>query len=165
MDLKKVFGTAMKAEIEGRELYKSVADRTDDSKAREVFLYLSQEEDMHFESLKKMYDSVVEGEPISIPAVSPLLKFEDAESPIFSREFKERIKDKHYEMSSLSMALRLERDSTEYYRKMAEEVEDKELKSFFTRLADWENDHYEAIYREIAYLEDEYYEKNNFAPF
>jgi rubrerythrin len=165
MDLKKAFGTAMKGEIEGRELYKSVADRTDDQKAKDVFLYLSQEENLHFESLQKMYDSIVGGEPISVPQISPLLKFEDVKSPIFSREFKERIKDKHYEMSSLSIALRLERDSTEYYKKMAEVVEDPELKDFFNRLAAWENDHYEAIYKEIAYLEDEYYEKNNFAPF
>ena len=38
-------------------------------------------------------------------------------------------------------------------------------KGFFNDLAAWEEDHYRAIYREIQFLEDEYYQKNNFSPF
>jgi rubrerythrin len=165
MDLKKAFGFAMKSEVEGREMYKIAADRTDDEKAREVFTYLSEEENKHFEALEKMYHSALKGEEIEIPDIPRLVRFDDLESPIFSKDFKNRIGDRHFEMTALSIALRLEHDSSEFYRKMAEETDDAKLKSFFEKLAAWENEHYEALNHEIQFLEDEYYEKNNFSPF
>jgi rubrerythrin len=165
MDLKKAFGIAMKGELEGRELYKTAAASTDDSKAREVFSYLAEEENKHFETLEKMYHGILKGEELEIPPMQRLVRFEDAQSPIFSRDFKSRIAEKHFEMSALSIALKLERDSSQYYKKMSDESEDEQLKDFFSRLAQWETDHYDALYKEIQFLEDEYYEKNNFSPF
>ena len=165
MDLKKAFGKAMKGEIEGRELYSSAADKSDDKKAKQVFKYLAEEENKHFEALKSMYDSIVGDNKIIIPEIPRLVSFDDAESPIFSRDFKKRIAGRHFEMSALSLALRLEHDSTKYYREMANDAADDDLKEFFNKLADWENDHYEALYNEITFLEDDYYESNNFSPF
>jgi len=165
MDLRKAFGGALKGEIEGRELYKATADRTDDPKAKEVFTYLAEEENRHFETLKAMYTSYDQGNDLEIPEIPRLVKFDDTISPIFSRDFKKRIGDKHFEMSALSLALRLEHDSIQYYKKMSEETEDTRLKDFFIKLSEWENEHYEAIYAEISYLEEEYYSNNNFSPF
>jgi len=165
MDLKKAFGVAMKGEIEGRELYKAAADRTDDSKAKEVFKFLADEEDRHFETLKSMYDSYSINGKIQIPDMPRIVRFDDATSPIFSRDFKKRIGQKHFEMSALSLALRLEHDSIQYYAKMADEVDNSGLKEFFTELSSWEKDHYNALYAEISYLEDEYFSENNFEPF
>ena len=165
MDLKKAFGVAMKGEIEGRELYKAAAEKTDDGKAREVFGFLAEEENRHFETLKSMYDSYSSGGKLSVPEMPRLNRFDDVKSPIFSREFKNRIGEKHFEMSALSLALRLEYDSSQYYKKMADETGDAALKKFFKELSAWENDHYEAIYAEISYLEDDYFTANNFAPF
>ena len=165
MDLKKAFGTAMKGEIEGRELYRMVSERTDDPQAREVFKYLAEEENKHFETLEKMYHSTLKGEEINIPDLPRLVEFKDVESPIFSENFKNRIGQSHFEMSALSIALRLERDASDFYKKMAEGSSDSGLKDFFKNLADWEEDHYRAIHREIQFLEEEYYQKNNFSPF
>ena len=164
MDLKKAFGVAMKGEIEGRELYRAAAARTSDKKAKEVFTYLAEEEDKHFETLKAMYSSYSEGK-LKIPEMPRIVQFDDAQSPIFSRDFRKRIGEKHFEMSALSLALRLENDSVQYYLKMAEETNDGGLKDFFNRLSQWEKDHYDAIYAEISYLEDEYYAENHFSPF
>jgi len=165
MDLKKAFGVAMKGEIEGRELYRAAADRTNDKKAKEVFMYLAEEEDRHFETLKAMYNSYSSEGKLKIPEMPRIVRFDDASSPIFSRDFKKRIGEKHFEMSALSLALRLENDSVQYYAKMAKESDNSGLKDFFNRLSQWEKDHYDAIYAEISYLEDEYYAENHFAPF
>ena len=165
MDLKKAFGTAMKGEIEGRELYRMVSERTDDPQAKDVFKYLAEEENKHFETLEKMYHSTLKGEEIKFPDLPRLVEFKDVESPIFSENFKKRIGQSHFEMSALSIALRLERDAADFYKKMAKESSDNGLKDFFKNLADWEEDHYRAIYREIQFLQDEYYQNNNFSPF
>ena len=162
MDLKKAVALAMKGEIEGRELYLMAASKTGDQKARSVFSFLAEEENRHYEWLKGMYEGRAK---FVMPKMEKLVRFEDAESPIFSREFKNGIGKKHFEMSALSIAVRLELEAARFYGKTADECEDGELKSFFSNLAEWENGHYRALNQEIKYLEDEYFQDNNFTPF
>ena len=165
MDLKLALETAMKGEIEGRELYKIAADRSDDAKAKDVFTYLAGEEDSHFEALKGMYHSYLKGEELAIPDLPRLVTFEDATNPIFSKDFKNRLQGRHFEMSALSIAVKLELDAFQYYQKISDESDDADVKKFFSRLSAWEKDHYNALQREIAYLEEDYFTENNFAPF
>jgi len=165
MDLKGALQHAMKAEIEGRELYRIASERSDDKKAEKMFLFLSQEEDSHFEALKGMYEAYLKGDELSFPELPRIADFSHAESPIFSPSFKERIAGKHWEMSALSIALKLEQDSIRYYRRMADEAGDGRLKDFFLELSDWEKTHSEALSQELTYLQEEYWEKNNFVPF
>jgi rubrerythrin len=180
MDFQKSVAIAMKGEIEGRELYTMAASRTEDKKAKDVFTYLAEEENKHYEWLKGMYDSLVKGKAKSgaasevkngvsspafvMPKMEKLVRFEDASSPIFSREFKSGIGKKHFEMSALSIAVRLELEASRFYKKMADESADEALKSFFSNLADWEIGHYRALNQEIKFLEDEYFQSNNFSP-
>lgn len=164
MDLKQAFRNAMKAEIEGRELYRVAAEKSQDPKAGDVFTFLAGEEEAHLKALQDIYRQHLAGETIRVPRL-PRPGSLEGSSPIFSEEFKTRLKDRHFEMSSLSIALKLERDSFEYYGKLSEELGDRELSDFFSRLSEWEKGHYEAIHREIALLEEEYYRANNFEPF
>jgi rubrerythrin len=165
MELKEAFEKAMKSEIEGRELYKVASERSEDPKAKEVFSYLSQEEDSHFHALRELYGAYVKNDEIVLHELPRLVRFEDAQSPIFSRDFKNRLAGKHFEMSALSIAIRLELDSIRFYKKMAESTDDKNLIKFFLELSRWEQTHYDALNKEISFLQDEYFEKNNFAPF
>ena len=165
MDLKKALEMAMKGEIEGRELYNVTAERTQDPNAREIFSFLSQEENSHFNALKTISHSYVKGEKIVVPELPRLVHFLDAESPIFSEDFKKGLEGKHFEMSALSIGLRLEYDASRFYRKMAESTEIKELKALFEELTQWENDHYNAFQKELNFLEDDYMMQNNFSPF
>jgi rubrerythrin len=165
MDLKLALETAMKGEIEGRELYKIAADRSDDAKAKDVFTYLAGEEDSHFEALKGMYHSYLKGEELVIPDLPRLVTFEDATNPIFSKDFKNRLQGRHFEMSALSIAVKLELDAFQYYQKISDESDDADVKKFFGRLSTWEKDHYNALQKEIAYLEEDYFTENSFAPF
>jgi rubrerythrin len=165
MDLKHAFETAMKGEIEGRELYKIAAERSDDAQAKDVFTYLAREEDSHFEALKGMYHSYVKDQELVIPELPRLVTFKDARNPIFSEDFKGRLEGRHFEMSALSIALKLEQDAFQYYQRVSDESDNTEIKSFFSRLSAWEKDHYNALHKEIAYLEEDYFSENNFSPF
>jgi rubrerythrin len=112
-----------------------------------------------------MYHSFLKGEELRMPKLPRLVRFDDAESPIFSRDFKGRLGGRHFEMSALSIGLKLEQDSFRYYEKMSNEVVDDGLKSFFKNLSAWEKDHYDALHQEIEYLEDDYFQENRFSPF
>ena len=165
MDLKEAFRLAMKGEIEGRELYSLAAEKTDDEKAKEVFGYLAREEDSHLEALKILYRSLVDGEEMVPPVLPRLVDFKDAGAPIFSDTFKERLTGKHFEMSVLSIGLKLEKESFEFYEKTARELGEGGTGDFFLTLAEWEKDHYDALSREMTLLEEDFFTENDFAPF
>ncbi|MFO8031968.1 MAG: ferritin family protein [Desulfohalobiaceae bacterium] len=157
MDLQSALQTAIKGEIEGRELYKAAAEKTGDKKAKDVFQMLASEEDSHYQTLLQMAKDYTEGTEVSVPKLEGPARFEDAESPIFTREFKEKVTD--FDMTALSIGVKLELESERFYREMAEKAKDKEVKDLFARLADWEHEHYEYLQSQIGFFESYYTQK------
>jgi len=156
MDLKETFKTAIKGEIEGRELYKAAAEKTKDKKARDNFTLLANEEQKHLEALIELSREYAEGKDLKIPDLPKPASFQDAESPIFTREFKEKIADKHFEMATLSIGIKLEIESEKFYREAAASEKNPQLKQLFERLAAWEKGHYEYLLKQIKFF-DSYY--------
>lgn len=157
MDLQEALQTAIKGEIEGRELYKAAAEKTEDNKAREVFQMLAAEEQSHHDALMQMAKDYAQGKDLTVPQFEAPAQFEDAESPIFTREFKEKVSD--FDMSALSIGMKLELESEKFYREMAEKAKEKEVKDLFSRLADWEQGHFEYLQSQIGFLESYYTKK------
>ena len=160
MDLKEAFKTAIRGEIEGRELYKVAAEKTTDSKAKKVFAHLAEEENSHFNTLQKLGEAYFKGGELKIPKLKKLETFEDAESPIFSANFKDFVKDKHFEVSTLAIGIKLELEAKMFYKEMADSTDNNKLKEFFLYLSDWENDHYNALKKQIRVI-DQYYNTKN----
>jgi rubrerythrin len=154
MDLKEVFQTAIKSEIEGRELYKTAGEKTDDKKAKKVFQMLADEEQSHFDKLMEMAKAHKAGKTITASELPAPASFEDAESPIFTREFKDKVSD--FDMSALSIGIKLELESEKFYRESAAGASQKEVKDLFNRLADWEKGHYEFLQKQISFFESYY---------
>lgn len=160
MDLKKVFQTAIKSEIEGRELYKMAGEKTADKKAKKVFQMLADEEQSHFDKLMEMAKAHEAGEKITVPDLPAPASFEDAESPIFTREFKDKVSD--FDMSALSIGIKLEIESEKFYREAAAGASQKEVKNLFNQLADWEKGHYNFLQKQISFFESYYTTKYGF---
>lgn len=154
MDMKEALKTAIKGEIEGRELYKTTAEKTTDKKAKEVFQMLADEEQKHLDSLVDIARDYEEGKEVSVPDLPKPASFEDAESPIFTRDFKNHVEEKNFEMASMSIGIKLELESVKAYKEMAQEAKEEKLKNFFNFLADWENGHYEFLQQQIGFLEN-----------
>ena len=165
MNLKDVLKKAMQGEIEGRELYRTAAEKSEDPKAGEVFSFLADEEDSHLQALQTIYKSYTDDEELKIELPPKKINLDNIDNPIFSENFKTRLKGRHFEMSALSIGIKLELDSYKFYSDLADETYDIKLKEFFKNLSDWEKAHYNALNREFESLQEEYFEKNNFAPF
>ncbi|MCX8059354.1 MAG: ferritin family protein [Spirochaetes bacterium] len=157
---------AIKGEIEGRELYKTISEKTEDSKAKEFFNFLSDEENKHFETLKQVaFEWSRNKEKFNLVDFEKLLTKNRLSAPIFSEEFKKNIKNKHFEISAISIAIKLEKDSFELYEKLSFEVENEDLKNLFKTLSKWEIGHYDLLNKELKELEENYYFENKFYPF
>jgi rubrerythrin len=156
---------ALQTELNGIQFYKMAAEKTEDKKGKEVFKMLANDEVKHFEELKKHFRSLT-----SSNKWAPSITLGEAsfmftgESPIFSEELKSRVKEKHFEMSALSIGALLESNSIDFYRKMKEQTEDPTAKELFTRLQKWEQKHLEAITRQLDVLKEEYWAEQHFAP-
>ncbi len=156
---------AMKAEREGQYFYLMAAGSTDDPKGREVFTRLAEEEADHFNYLKRQLESVTKtgrlDGSIRVGAPPDL----DGGSPIFSDALKARIKDAHYEMTALSVAIQLELDASKFYKAQANQLDDPAAKTFYLELAEWEAAHYRALLAQSENLKEDYWQQGGFSPF
>ena len=139
--------TAIEAELTGHEFYKNAAKTISDPMGKETFSRMAEEEIGHFNYLRHQYKSVLEKGEYDF--AKKLLKkdHKHAESPIFSDEIKRRIKDSHFEVSALTIGMKLELDAMRFYRACAEKADNEDVKKFYNELADWEKDHYHAFER------------------
>ncbi len=155
---------AIEAELTGHQFYKNAAKNTSDAMGKETFRQMAEEEMGHFNYLRHQYKSVLEKGEYDLSKKLVKKDRKHAENPIFSEEIKKRIKDSHFEVSALTIGMKLELDAVNYYRSCANKAQEKEVKQFYNELADWEQDHYIAFERALEMLKEDYFQANNFVP-
>ena len=156
---------ALQTELNGIHFYKMAAEKTEDKKGKEVFKMLSNDEIQHFDEIQRHYKSLLTANKwapsISLGEATSMFK---GESPIFGEELKSRIKEKHFEISALSIGALLESNTIDFYRKMKEETDDPVAKELFAKLQKWEQGHLEAITKQLDILKEEFWADAHFAP-
>lgn len=157
--------TAMEAELTGHHFYKAAAKNSKDPKGKETFSRMAEEEMKHFNYLRHHYKSVLEtGDYDFSKGHLKGGQRKSASSPIFSKEIKKRIKNSHFEVSALSIGMKLEMDAVNFYRKCAQKATSSEAKKLYEELAEWEWTHYQAFKNQLEMLKEEYFMANNFVP-
>ncbi|MCP4200223.1 MAG: ferritin family protein [Proteobacteria bacterium] len=156
---------AMRAEHEGEHFYRMAAKATDNPKGREVLSQLALEEREHARFLKAQYESILEtGNVDKKRKLGEKLRL-FGDNPIFSGDFRTRLKGAHAEMTNLSIGIKLEMSAMDHYGKLAKQAEDPEVAAFFSALREWETGHYRALLEQYDMLQEEYWADNGFAPF
>ncbi len=157
--------TAMQAERTGHEFYKMAAKTTQDPTAREVFEHLATEEQEHFEFLATHYRSLLDKGTLSEDAKLDPSHALHADAPIFSSSIKGRLKQAHFEMSALAVAVQLELNGINHYREQASKASSPEAKGFYNELVAWETKHYSALIKQQQDLQEAYWAEAGFEPF
>jgi rubrerythrin len=156
---------AIQAEIDGYHFYMMAARSTDDTKGREVFESLAQDEKEHVRFLSLQYDAFMEkGAPDPTATLGKRAELQGT-SPIFSDQFRQRIAGAHYEMSALSIGISLELSAVNFYKEQAALSQDETVQTFYTELADWESGHYQALLKQQESLKEDYWSGGGFSPF
>lgn len=156
--------TALEAELTGHEFYKNAASNTKDPMGKKTFSRMAEEEMGHFNYLRHQYQAVLETGNYDFS--KKLAKGDPAHAgnPIFSEELRARIKDSHFEVSALTIGMKLEMEAVKYYTTCADAARSPEAKQLYGRLADWERDHFLAFKRQLEILKEEYFQANHFIP-
>ncbi len=156
---------AIEAEAAGYHFYMMAARNTDDKQGKEIFETLADEEVDHLKFLKSQHASFLATGKADPDAVLGKPLELSGTNPIFSAQLRERVKDSHYEMSALSIGVELELNAMNFYQSEADATDDPEVKEFYTRLADWESGHYNALLRAQEELKEDYWAQGGFSPF
>jgi hypothetical protein len=85
--------------------------------------------------------------------------------PIFSREFMERLADKHYELSALGIGVLLEQSSIDFYKDWAAKTRDRDLKKLLQSLVAWEKTHLDALMTQRRTFMERDWNNARFYPF
>lgn len=156
---------AIQSERDGHSFYMMAANSTEDLKGKNVFAMLAKEELDHMQFLKAQYDSVLKtGKPDRSAKLGPRADLSGG-FPIFTDGIRARIKDANFEMSALSIGIRLELDAMKFYQSQSQAANDPEIKGFYAELADWESGHYHALLKQQEALKEDYWSAGGFSPF
>lgn len=156
--------TAIEAELTGYNFYKQASESIQDPGGKEAFGRMAEEEKGHYRFLRHQYNAVLKKGGFDFSKELIKKVYNHKENPIFSQDIKDRIKESHFEVSALTIGMKLELEALQFYRSWARKVDSKEAKAFFLELAQWEEDHYLAFERELDMLKEDYFTMNNFVP-
>jgi rubrerythrin len=166
-DLPQILKDAIKVESDGYHFYKMAADQTIDPKGREMLESLASDEKKHMKALKEQYKLYKEQGRFDWEEGKLKMKIPfdpSSSSPIFSREFRNKVNESHFEMAALSVGIMLEQNSIDFYNKSAQRAEDPQAKTLFSFLANWEGQHLRALISQYNYLKEEYWTDARFFP-
>jgi rubrerythrin len=155
---------AMEAELTGHQFYKAASRNTKDQKGKETFSRMADEEMGHFNYLRHQYQSILKNGEYDFTKKLPKGHKKSGSSPIFSKEIQNRIKTSHFEVSALTIGMKLEMEAAGFYRKCAAKAATPAAKKFYTELAEWEQGHYDSFKNQLDLLKEEYFAANHFVP-
>jgi rubrerythrin len=163
--VREILRKAYQIEVDGYTFYSMAADQAKKDPVRELFDKLARDEVQHKAYLQSVIGSYDEKgvEAFSIHRRDPDLKaFTDT---IFTSRFKEQASGADFELGVLSIGMTLETRAIGYFSGAAEEATDGEVSDFYRFLADWEQQHLEALQRLYDGVRQDFWAEGGFSPF
>ena len=147
-ELRKALQTALDFEKKGHDIYEERATNTKNPLVAKTFRYLAEQELNHIDEIEEY----MEQEKIELKGD----KKQETEQ-FFStstQEFKEKTELSQDDVRAHETALKLEKDSYEFYKKQFDSTEKKDLQRFFLFLMEQERAHYELVNKAYEYIKD-----------
>lgn len=141
---------AIKTETDAIAFYKEAAEKTRHPFGKKMFLSIMEDETRHHEAFK----CILQGLDIRVQDfVSPIKKmktvFEENRSDLV-----ERIEVTTDEMEALKIAMQMEKESIDFYKKVSNEVQTAKERSLFEKLVEEEQQHYDILSNTYFFLSD-----------
>ncbi|MFC1807430.1 ferritin family protein [Candidatus Omnitrophota bacterium] len=148
---------ALDMEEKGYTFYKEMSEKSQSDITKKTFNFLADSEILHLETIKEFCDALVQkGEFLSID-LSEKKGERDEGLKIFSKEIselKEKIRPGDDDIKACEFAMEFEKEGYEFYTKMLNDVEDKNLVKFLKFIVDEEKAHYDGLEKFHSYLGD-----------
>lgn len=145
----KVVEIAIKMETDAIAFYKEAAGRTTHPAGEKMFLSVAEDEKRHLAMLSQVF----KGEDVVIEEINP----KDNIKTIFESmkdKMMERVEAADDDLEAFRIAMQMEKDGIEFYRKAELEAESDTEKRLFKRLIEEEEHHYDIFSETYSFLLD-----------
>jgi rubrerythrin len=156
---------AYQIEVDGYTFYSMTAEKADKPAVQDLFGKLAQDEIQHQAFLrtvlKNYHDKGVDAFAIGIV----LPDFRAFSERVFTDRFREQAEGAAFEMAALSVGMTLEKNAVAYFSGAAKSASEAEVRTFYQFLADWEQQHLNALAVLSETIRGDFWEKSGFSPF
>jgi len=160
-------GKALQNEADGREFYRMAAKSARTDGVRQMFEFLREEEERHYELILVQMGRIAEGKPLRLVRLaSGKQEIRRFSSPLFPPDFVARGKRAEGEAAALSIGMTLEKKAIEQFSALRRKVKgDPAAEKLFDGLIAWEREHLTVLTRQFEQLREMYWEDARFWPF
>lgn len=147
--IKDAIETAIKMETDAISFYGEAAKKTGYPFGKEMFKGFIKDETRHL----KMLQGIFKGLNIAFEFVRP----KETIKTVFSEmkdEMMQKAKALDDELEAVSIAMKMEKEGYDYYKKAAANADSDKEKELFERLAEEENDHYSILNETYNFLDN-----------
>jgi len=140
---------AIKMETDAVNFYKEAAEKTKYSVGRKMFLAIAEDEIRHLDMLSKLF----KGLDITVKDVSPLKNIKTIFETM-KDEMMRKVEATTDELEAFKIAMRMEKEGIEFYKKAVLGVQTEKEKTLFERLIKEEQEHYDIFANTYFFLSD-----------
>jgi rubrerythrin len=147
--MKDAIETAIKMETDAIAFYGEAAHKTSHPFGKEMFRGFIKDETRHLKMLQDRF----KGREFEIELVRPRESIKTVFS-MLKDEMMQRVKAMDNEMEAVNIALKLEKEGFDFYKKAAAAAESQKEKELFEKLSIEENDHYSILLETSKFLDN-----------
>lgn len=147
--IKNAIETAIKMETDAIAFYGEAAQKTGYPFGKEMFRGFIKDETRHL----KMLQGIFKGLDIAFEFVRP----KETIKTVFSEmkdEMIQKVKALDDELEAVNIAMKMEKEGYDYYKKAAASADSDKEKELFERLAEEENEHYSILNETYTFLDN-----------
>ncbi len=134
-----VFDFAMKMELDGKDYYKKLAEKTSVTGLKNLFLQLAEDEQKHYETFEALKTK-------STPGMQDTASLEKAKNVFETlRTDKPNVAELKGDLDGYQHAMKLEADSYRFYEEAAAKENDAKVKTLLLKIAAEEQKHFNIL--------------------
>jgi rubrerythrin len=154
---------ALQLEIEGWLFYRDVTGTLPEGAVRDVFVYLTEQEEKHQQFIKDELGRMEAGTKLDVSGLSALK--ETMHDEVLAEAVRSSKDLSQHEASAIHTGILLERNSWEFYHAAAAKATQPDEASLYRHLEEWEKLHLHLLEKAYDLLKERIWAENRFAPF
>jgi rubrerythrin len=140
---------AKKMEVDAIRFYTEAAEKTRYPAGKKMFLTITEDEKRHLE----MISQVIKGLNITAQDVSPLKRVKTVFESM-KDDMMKKVEASHDELEAFKIAMQMEQEGEQFYKKALGEAKTEKEKALFTRLIEEERQHYQIFSNTYFFLKN-----------
>ncbi len=140
---------SIKMETDAINFYTEAAEKTKHPVGKKMFLSITEDEKRHFEALSQIFKDI----NILVEELSPMKNIKTIFESM-KDEMMKRVEATSDELYAFKIAMQMEKEGVEFYKKAESEAQTEKERSLFKRLIKEEQQHYDIFANTYFFLSD-----------